>query len=460
MSQLLARHKLALVIALAILARLIILLALPDVFAFTEADGEIHGSVAYDDYALNLLATGAYGREPGMPDAGLPPLYSTILALVYGAFGRHYLAVAALHILFDALSIALLYDICRRLFAGHGAWIGALASLFFALYPYLIFQSLTLNDTALWLLLLHLFVWLLVQLRERENFDRRTLLLSIAAGGVLGFSALARALLPALALLSALWFLLKLDLRETLRRLLPLALVSLLVLLPWLARCYQLYGGFVPIALNSGENVYQGNNPWSVAVFRAGYDVQWLPPPVDAPPPSQPLQRNNFLASAGWSYLRDHPERIPELLLVKFQVYWNAQVTPLNNLRADEKLALDDAGEIVIVTDQGAHIGVTAANAAYQEDSLFNQLGRGIHTVYFGGLWLLALYGLWLSRRQWRALSLLVIVQASQTLMYLVFHPSTRYRSPTDPLLFVFSAYAVVWIVLWRANARRRNNSH
>ena len=26
--------------------------------------------------------------------------------------------------------------------------------------------------------------------------------------------------------------------------------------------------------------------------------------------------------------------------------------------------------------------------------------------------------------------------------MYLLFHPSTRYRSPTDPLLFVFSAYA------------------
>ena len=46
-------------------------------------------------------------------------------------------------------------------------------------------------------------------------------------------------------------------------------------------------------------------------------------------------------------------------------------------------------------------------------------------------------------------MSLLIFVQLSQTLMYLVFHPSTRYRSPTDPLLFVFSAYALVWLALW-----------
>ena len=461
MSAALSRHKLGLALGLAALARLAALLAFPAVFAFTAPGGQIHGSLAYDEYALNLLETGVYGRVPGTPDAGLPPLYSLVLALVYGALGRHYLVVAALHILFDLLSIALLYDISRRLFARHGDWIGAVAGACFALYPYLIFQTLTLNDTALWILLLHSFVWLMFQLRERESFDRATLLLAVAAGALLGISALARALLPALALMLALWFQLKLDWRESLRRLLPVAMTSLLVLLPWLARGYQLYGGFVPIALNSGENIYQGNNAWTAQVFRAGYDAQWLPPPADAPPIEQPRQRSDFLAQAGWSYLRDHPQRIPELLLVKFQVYWNAQVTPLNNLREGERLTVNEAGEILIVTGQGSHIGVSAANAAYQESGLFNVLGRRVHLVYFGGLWLLAIVGLWLSRREWRGMSLLVAVQASQTLMYLVFHPSTRYRSPSDPLLFVFSAYAVVWIVLWwRANARRRNNSH
>ncbi len=449
---LLAKHKLLLVIAIAIGLRLVALVAFRQHFAYSEPGGVIHGSVAYDEYALNLLETGVYGREAGAPDAGLPPLYSYVIAAIYSIFERHYLAVAALHILFDALSIALLYDISRRLFprpAHRGDWIGALAGLFFALYPYLIFQNLTLNDTALWILLLHLFVWLLIRLRERATYDRGTLALAVAAGLALGISALARALLPPLAILAGLWFLLKLSPRETLRRLLPVAIVSLLAPLPWLLRSYDIYDGFVPIALNSGENIYQGNNPYAAAVFRAGYDVQWLPAPPDAPPTDAPLQRNAFLAEAGWRYLRENPADALDLIFLKLLVSWNPQVTPLRNLRQGEKLSVDETGAVLIVSGEGSHVGVTAANAAYQDDSLFNVIGRNLHIVYFGGAWLLAITGVWLSRRHWRMLSLLVFVQISQTLVYLLFHPSTRYRSPTDPLLFVFSAVAVVWVVGW-----------
>ena len=447
-----SKHKLFVVIAVAIIARLTLLVVFPQVFAFSQPGAEIHGSVAYDEYAVNLVETGVYGRVPGLADAGLPPLYSTILSLIYRLFGRHYVAVAAAHILFDALSIALLYDICRRLFPRdpqRGEGIGALAGLCFALYPYLIFQNLTLNDTALWILLVHLFVWLLLRLRERETLDRGTLLLAAEAGLVLGIATLARALLPALALLAVIWFLFKLSWTQTVLRLLPVALVSLLVLLPWLMRSQRIYGDFVPIALNSGENIFQGNNPHSAAVFRAGYDVQWLTAPPDIPPLEQPVRRNNALAEAGWRYLRENPGAIPELLLIKLGVYWNPQVTPLRNLRQGEKLAVDDKGEVVIISGEGSQIGVTAANAAYQDDGLFNVIGRGAHVVYFGSLLLLALAGIWLSRREWRMLSLLLFAQLSQTLMYLLFHPSTRYRSPTDPLLFVFSAYALLWVVGW-----------
>ena len=445
------RYKLPLLIAIAVFARLGVLLAFPGVFAFSEPGAAIHGSEAYDAYAINLLETGVYGRIAGEGDAGLPPLYSTVLAAIYSIFGRHYAAVGIIHILLDALSIILLYDICRRLFAQRGDCVGAIAGLCFALYPYLIFQNLTLNDTALWILLFHLFVWLLILLREQDALKRRTALLAVAAGAVLGVSALARTLLPPLALLAAIWFLLRLSWRQTLLRLLPVAAVSLLALVPWLIRSYQIYGEIVPIALNSGENIYQGNNPTTVPVFRAGYDVQWLSPPVDAPARAEPLRRNSALAAAGWQYLRENPGKIPELLLVKFQVYWNAQVTPLKNLREGERLTVSDSGAVAILTGEGSHIGVTPANAAYQDDSLFNVIGRRVHIIYFGGLWLLAIAGAWLSRREWRALSLLFFVQISQTAMYLLFHPSTRYRSPTDPLLFVFSAYALVWVVeRWR----------
>jgi len=126
----LVHKKLFLVLAIACLARLGALFAFPSVFAFSQPGSDIHGSVAYDAYALNLLETGVYGRQPGAPDSVLPPLYSIALALVYAVFGRSYVAVGLVHTLFDVCSIALLYDIARRLFPRHrGEWIGALGAL-------------------------------------------------------------------------------------------------------------------------------------------------------------------------------------------------------------------------------------------------------------------------------------------------------------------------------------------
>ena len=132
------RYKLLAVILIAIVARLAILFAFPSVFAYSDEGREIHGSVAYDEYALNLLETGIYGRTAGIPDSILPPLYSYVVAVTYGLFGRSYIAIGILHTLFDVLSMILLYDISRRLFPKPltknqtwGEWIGALAGLFF-----------------------------------------------------------------------------------------------------------------------------------------------------------------------------------------------------------------------------------------------------------------------------------------------------------------------------------------
>ena len=102
---------------------------------------------------------------------------------------------------------------------------------------------------------------------------------------------------------------------------------------------------------------------------------------------------------------------------------------------------------------RGRVIGVTGTNGKTTTVSLIDHVLRqaGVPGRLAGniGTPVLAIAGAWLSRRQWRMLSLLLFVQTSQTLMYLLFHPSTRYRSPTDPLLFVFSAVALLWVVGW-----------
>jgi hypothetical protein len=87
---------------------------------------------------------------------------------------------------------------------------------------------------------------------------------------------------------------------------------------------------------------------------------------------------------------------------------------------------------------------------------LFDQIGRTVHRLYFGGLLILALVGIALTTKAWRDVSLLWFTQICMTILYaVIFNPATRYRVPTDALLFMFSAYAIV--AAWEAIRQRRS---
>lgn len=445
-------HKLALVLILALALRLAILFAFPSLFAFDQT-GTVHGSTAYDTYAQHLLASGVYGKiTPGVPDAHLPPLYSYLLALVYGIFGRGYLPVALMHIGFDLAAIVLLYHLCRRLFP-HGEAVGALAGLFYAAYPYLIFQNLTLIDTPFFMLLLYGFLLLMAELGLRARFDREGWALALLGGVVLGLLALTRTNAVIVALVVALWIWSRAGFKAAVGRLLPVALISALTIAPWIVRNYQVFDTFVPVALNGGENFYQGNNQYTVPYFRAGYDVQWVPPPegIDFADRFGP-EANAARQQAGLDYLSQHPEAIPELLWIKFLIHWSIDIAPLRNPAEGETLRLDFDGSVIVETDDAGALalgGLPPGDAVgVYSSSLFDQLGRSVHRLYYGGLFVLALLGILVSARYWREVSLLWWVQIAMMVVYILFHPSTRYRAPTDPLLFAFSACALVYIWL------------
>ena len=441
-------HRLALVLLLCVAARLGVFVVFHSTFAFEES-GAIHGSGAYDTYALNLLATGVYGKgEPGVPDAHLPPLYSYVLAGLYGIFGRSSLAVAGFHTSLDCISIVCLYYLCKHLFK-QGDWVGALAGAFYALYPYLIFQNLTLIDTPLFMALLYAFLLLVTLLRGADTWNRWTWVFAILAGITLGLAALLRPNALIVAPLVGLWFLFRRSLGQSLLRLLPVAVVSVFVLVPWTLRNYSLFQTFVPVALNGGENFYQGNNPYTIPYFRAGYDVQWVPPPEIGDLPR--LEANAALMQAGLDFLRQNPNLIPDLLWTKLAVYWSIEITPIRNPLPGERPRIDYQGNVIAETDESGDLALGSLPpddpvGEYSEGTF--EIGRVIHLYYYGALFLLALAGVVLSAGQWREVSLIGLVQLGMTVVYVVFHPSTRYRVPTDPLLFAFSGYALVWLWL------------
>jgi len=221
------------------------------------------------------------------------------------------------------------------------------------------------------------------------------------------------------------------------------------------------YGDFVPLTTTSGANFWQGNSEYTVPTFRAGYDVQWTSPPDEA---IQAADKSSRAADAerfalAVDYLTGNPEQIPELLWVKFLVHWSIDIAPRRNPTAGELPPLDYTGTVVEVeSEEDFALGELPPGDpvdAYSEP-LFDRVGRQIHRYYFGGLFVLALAGMALTVRQWREVSLLWFVQLSMTVVYMAFHPSTRYRAPTDPLLFLFSAAALWWLWQWAVNRRGR----
>ena len=418
---LLRRHPLKAVLLLALALRLTVLLALPQVFAF-ERTGVFHGADVYDIHARNLLSTGVYGQQPGVPDAFLPPLYSFTLAVLYAVAGRGHLQLGLFHSLLDCASIIMLTRIGRCLFP-NGARVGLLAGLAFALYPYLTFQSLAVVDTSLFICLLYAFLLLIIRLRDKTPTTRHTWALAGLGGLALGLTMLTRPVVAPLAILLVPWFLLRLNLQQTILRLLPVALVAGLLLLPWALRNFRHFDSFPLLTTNSGSSLWLGNNAGTLPTIHAGYDVQWITGP-QLPEGLNEREHDAALSALALDWLRANPARLPELLWVKLLTHWSIDVTPLRNPVGDE-LPPDDPVNVY-------------------STPLFDQIGRQVHRLYWGGLLLLALAGLALTRQHWREVSLLWLVQLSMTLVYVVYHPSTRYRAPTDPLLFLFSASALL----------------
>lgn len=429
------------ILVLATLCRLAVFFAFPAVFDFV-ATGAVHGSQAFDAYARNLLSNGTYGLEPGVPDAALPPVYGLVLAGTYAVLGRSALSVAALHLVLDLLSMALLAAIGGALF-GRPA-VGRLAALGMACYPYLLFQSLTVSDTALCILELHALVWLMLRLRGAALGGRAVPASAAAAGLVAGLGALTRPALLAVTAALVLWVLAERRPRPTLRALAVLVLAAFLPLALWTARNAVGLGRPVIIATNGGSNFWQGNNEQTVAYLRAGYDVQWIPPgPLGGLDFRDPSADRRFLA-AGLRFLRDHPGQVPALLWTKLAVQWSLDVAPARNPGPSPG------------TVPGAPAGL--AEAAPEDATvvysrpLFDRVGRAVHRVTWGAALALAVVGAVAARRRRLSLAPVWSVQVAMTAYYLVFHTSTRYRAPGDPLLFLLSAFGALVLA---AAARR-----
>jgi len=383
----------------------------------------------YDTYAVNVMEGRGYTRfDDRDADSDLPPLYPLFLVGVYEVLDRDPIAVAVVQIGLDVLTVLLLFWIGRRT---GGDLTGLLAATFYGAYPYLLYQNLTLNDTGIFILLLAAGIAAAVRAADRATdtarLGGRDWLWAVVLGASFGLGALTKTWIALVLPLLAVWWWRALDLRAAIRLSVIAGAALIVVIAPWVIRNTMLHDELVLISTNGGSNLHQGNNACVADYLARGWDAQWVnclerPPTGLSEPETDRWHREQAI-----TYLREHHGDWPRLFWTKLWVLWSPMIMPYD-LPPDPYL-VDDA--------------------VLQFESTPFQIARIMHVVYFTPLLVLGVIGLALGWRDRRPVGPLVAVVIAVTITYLVFHPSTRYRAPADPFVFVLAAYGVLRLYAW-----------
>lgn len=403
------RRLLAVFVAAALVLRLALALALGDeVQRLSGATDQ----VSYDALAQRLLAGHGYSfatswypfTAPDAPTAHWSYLYTAYLAAVYGAVGHHPLAARLPQVLASVLICWLLFRIGRRLFDER---VGLAAAALCAVYAYFIYFAAILMTQTFFILVL-----LIVIDRALAIAERPTAAAWVTLGLSLGVGAVLRQTLLLFAPLLLAWLVLTApDRRRWLHGLAAAALVALCVL-PWTAFNYARFGDFLLLNSNGGYFFYAANHP------DQGIDFD---PNAAAPLPPE---------------LRGSSEPVIDRTLFRTALGFIA-ADPVRFLR----LSWSRVGEYFWLLPS-------------RDSSPLANLSRVFSfTLYLPFM----LYGLLLSRRNWRACVPLYLYVAFDTALHLTSWAAPRYRLPSDALLMIFAGLAVADLTdRWR---RWRNAS-
>ena len=366
-------------------------------------DGRFDDTLFYYNSA-NLLARGFGYITPyggGEPTAQWPPGYTGLLALIYLLGGKSLFAVKALNVGLAMVSIVLTYLLASRLFDRR---VGLLAALLLAAFPSYVYLSTLVMAENLFIPAFLLAVLLMVHWGAGGRAPKA--LQSLAVGAVIAFSALVRVeglwlLAPALVV----WLVASHGWARAVQQVLLVLVGAAVILTPWTVRNAIQLDEFILVRSASAQSLATGLNP-DYKLYRKSLGLE-----LPRPSLSETLRIH-----------RDGPWRPFPLLGHKIH-----------------DLYKNDSEILLWVRGDGPNPSLT--------DEEFDRWGNIANAAYF---WVgaVALLGLAMSLVKRNAgVLLLTAVVATWTLGFALFVPETRYHLPLLPLLSVFAAAPMVWLL-------------
>lgn len=403
-------RKLMVVVGVGILTRVVV--------AFALGDGADPVSGAYDQVSYHTLAQSVLqGRgfsfpvdwypftQANEPTAHWSFLYTLYLAGVYALAGHHPLAARLVQVILSGLNGWLIYRIGRRLF---GETTGLIAGGLTAMYAYLIFFNAALMTQTFYILALLLALDISMDLVQ--NSDSPGIRKWIWLGAALGIAALLRQSILLFTPVLFIWLLWAMRAprdpgqraRGSTQKTIFGMIISLLIIagliLPWTARNFLVYHDFLLLNSNGGYWFYSSNHPSQGTNF----DPSFVAPVPDKLKSLDEPALDRALYREAFGFITADPVRFVLLTLNRTKDYF--WILPSEN------------------------------------SSLISNLSRLFSfTLYLPFM----LYGLYLSRRQWRACLLLYLYVAFDSGLSLISWSAPRYRLPSDAVMMVFAALAI-----------------
>src|ERR1700730_14740784 len=390
------RHLLA-ILGIAFLARFLWAAFVPVI--------PVSDSHDYHTFALNLVQHGVYGWNPKEPTAAWPLGTSAAYALIYSVFGSGQWAIKCFNLAIGILIVFLTVELGSRWF---NRAVAMVAGLLVGLWPIFIEYTTIIGSEMLFAAAL---LGVLLLFDKICSNERHFKLLAVALGSLIGFASLLRPpalLLP--ALLASVFYVQKRKIIPSLKLISITTVLMLIVIMPWSARNYALFGELVVISTSGGADLWMGNNPTTTGFYQE-------PPTFDAG--MNDAQKDRILRNEAVTYIMQAPTAFATRTVVKalrlyeretIGVWWNAQG----------------------IERKFGSRGGTAIKVASQ--------------AFWMGALLLFGIGCYLSSRQGLASFAShpgIATLAYFTLIYAIFVIQDRYHIPTNPIMAIFAAYAI-----------------
>lgn len=366
----------------------------------------------YMTKATDIAAGHGYVHQ-GKPTAYFPVGYPALLGGLFYVVGPSLKAAQLLNVAMSVITIALVYWIALRQTKNRG--IAALAAALMGYFPNQIGACVVTMSEIPCLLLITLGVGLML----RPSWGRAEVL-GVLVGAVFGVATLVRTqsfliplfcvpLVVVLARRGKMWV------RQTVARLAWVA-AGFVVLAPWAARNHDVFGEFVLVATNGGDNLLIGNNPKATGACMGAMEV--FPEDANFPALSE-LERDHLGKKLGREYILANPMKTIAMVPRKL---WHTY-------RSD--------------------LGITNWLWEYnrQRGSVAYYLAQGVTQ----GMYMLVLFGAFMGfflARRWpvshRPLTYVTLaITAYFSLVSAVFFGDARFHQPMVPLFTVVAACTI-----------------